>query len=150
MSDSILTSTKKILGIAADYTVFDIDIITHINSVFSTLSQLGVGEDHGDIGFMIEDDTAEWGDFLPVNDPRYNAVRSYMYMRVRLMFDPPSTSYLITSMKEQVLEMEWRLNVVREVDLYPVPPYYPIIDGGDPDPTRSYDDDNPVAARSRF
>lgn len=125
MTDSILLSTKKILGIDANYTAFDIDIITHINSVFSDLNQLGIGPVDG---FIIADEFTTWDLFLE-NDPRLNAVKSYMYLRVRLLFDPPQTSYLITSLKEQAKEMEWRLNVVREYDLYPIEPQVPI-EGG--------------------
>lgn len=110
MSESILISTKKILGLEADYTPFDLDIITHINSVFSTLEQLGVGPEGG---FMIEGDEATWGDFLG-EDKRLNAVKTYVYLRVRLLFDPPGTSYLITALQEQARELEWRLNVTRE------------------------------------
>lgn len=110
MTDSILTSTKKVLGIADDYVVFDPDIIMHINTVFTTLNQLGLGPD---IGFSIEDDTATWDAFLDGN-LNYNSVKTYVYLRVRLLFDPPTTSYLITSMKEQVQELEWRLNIQRE------------------------------------
>jgi len=117
MSDSILLSTKKILGIAADYTVFDEDIILHINSVFSTLHQLGLGPV---TGFVIFGEDETWDLFLE-NDPRYNAVKSYMYLRVRLLFDPPTTSYLMNSMDQQRQELEWRLNVVREGDIYPAP-----------------------------
>lgn len=126
MTESILESTKKVLGIAADYTVFDVDILMHINSVFSTVNQLGIGPLEG---FAISDDTATWADFLGT-DLRLNAVRSYVYLRVRLLFDPPSTSYLIDSMRKQYEEMEWRLNVTREetawVDPDPVvvDPYY--------------------------
>lgn len=107
MTNSILDSTKKILGIAPDYTVFDLDIMTHINSAFSTLEQLGVGPANG---FMIEDSTAEWGDLLGT-DPRLNSVKTYVYLRVRLLFDPPATSFVITAMQEQLREIEWRLNV---------------------------------------
>lgn len=107
MSNSILVSTKKNLGIAADYTAFDQDIILHINSVFSTLNQLGVGPTYG---FQIEDDVATWTDFLH-GDPRLNSVKTYVYLRVRLLFDPPSTSYLISALNSQILELEWRLNV---------------------------------------
>lgn len=110
MSDSILTSTKKILGIDAAYEQFDLDIITHINSVFSTLSQLGIGPVGG---FMIEDATPVWSDFLN-NDINLNSVKTYVYLRVRLLFDPPTTSYLITALNEQVRELEWRLSVKRE------------------------------------
>lgn len=111
MENSILTSTKKILGVASDYTVFDIDIITHINTAFSTLTQLGVGPA---AGFMIEDASAEWSAFIPDDDIQYNSVKTYVYLKVRQLFDPPSTSYLITAVKEQIEELEWRLNVHRE------------------------------------
>lgn len=110
MSDSILTTTKKILGIDEDYTAFDPDIMMHINSVFVTLNQLGIGPE---MGFAIEDALPTWADFLG-DDLRYNAVKTYVYLRVRLLFDPPATSFLISSMKEQVQELEWRLSVHRE------------------------------------
>jgi hypothetical protein len=110
MEMSILNSTKKILGIASDYTAFDLDVITHINSAFSTLTQLGVGPAEG---FMIEDDTAVWTDFI-LGDPEYNQVKSYVFLRVRLLFDPPATSYLITAYQDQIRELEWRLNTHRE------------------------------------
>jgi len=110
METSILTGTKKILGIPEDYTVFDHDIITHINTAFSTLTQLGVGPVEG---FMIEDETSEWTEFI-VDDYQYNSVKTYVYLRVRQLFDPPTTSYLITAFNEQIRELEWRLNVHRE------------------------------------
>lgn len=125
MELSILTSTKKILGIAEDYTVFDLDIITHINSAFSTLTQLGVGPADG---FMIEDATALWTDFDPVDDHNmYNSVKSYVFLKVRMLFDPPTTSYLISASEKQIEELEWRLNTQREgtdwVDPDPQPVY---------------------------
>jgi hypothetical protein len=127
MEASILTSTKKILGIPDDYTVFDLDIITHINTAFSTLTQLGVGPAEG---FMIEDDTAEWTDFI-VDDMQYNSVKTYVYLKVRQLFDPPTTSYLITAFNEQIRELEWRLNVHREetgwADPDPRPPYEEVV-----------------------
>lgn len=110
METSILTSTKKILGIAEDYTVFDLDIITHINTAFSTLTQLGVGPAEG---FMIEDDTAVWEDFY-ADDLQYNAVKTYVYLKVRQLFDPPTTSYQIAAYDRQIEQLEWRLNVHRE------------------------------------
>ena len=110
MEQSILNSTKKILGIAADYTAFDEDIITHINTAFSTLAQLGVGPV---TGFQIEDDEAEWDEFI-VQDYQYNSVRSYVFLKVRMLFDPPTTSYTISAMERQIQELEWRLNVHRE------------------------------------
>jgi len=111
MDMSILNSTKKILGVATDYTAFDLDIITHINTAFSTLTQLGVGPA---AGFMIEDDTANWVDFIGATDPQLNSVKSYLYLRVRMLFDPPATSYLINAYEDQLRELEWRLNVHRE------------------------------------
>ena len=110
MSNSILTSTKKILGIEEDYIAFDPDIITHINSVFATLEQLGIGPQDG---YMIEDKIAVWPDYLS-NNFRLNAIKTYIYLRVRLLFDPPATSYHINALNEQIKELEWRLNTNRE------------------------------------
>ena len=112
LDQSILNSTKKILGMAPEYSAFDLDVITHINSVFSTLEQIGVGPDGG---FAIEDENAMWGDFLG-SDARLNQVKSYVYLRVRLLFDPPATSFTQAAMKEQIQEMEWRLSVIVEND----------------------------------
>jgi hypothetical protein len=110
MEQSILTSTKKILGITEDYTVFDLDIITHINSAFSTLTQLGVGPANG---FMIDGVEEEWTDFI-AEDFQYNSVKSYVFLKTRQLFDPPQTSYLISAVERQIQELEWRLNVHRE------------------------------------
>lgn len=122
MSDnSILNGTKKILGIGAEYDAFDLDIITHINSVFSTLQQLGIGPEEG---FMIEDESTTWDEFLD-KDKRLNAVKSYVYLRVRLLFDPPANSFLVSSLDEQRKELEWRLNVVREEDKWELPKISP-------------------------
>jgi hypothetical protein len=126
MEQSILTSTKKILGIAEDYTVFDLDITTQINSAFSTLTQLGVGPA---AGFMIEDASSVWKDFIDVDtDPQYNSVKSYVFLRVRQLFDPPSTSYLISAVERQIQELEWRLNVHREETQWVDPDPDPIDD----------------------
>jgi hypothetical protein len=110
VEQSILKSTKKILGLPDDYTVFDLDVITHINTAFSTLTQLGVGPS---AGFMIEDATPVWADFIGA-DLQYNAVKSYVFLKVKSLFDPPQTSYLIAAQNEQMRELEWRLNVRRE------------------------------------
>lgn len=114
MVDSILDSTKKVLGLPPEYDVFDADILMHINSAFSTLNQLGIGPDEG---FMVEDNEATWSTFLG-DDKRFNAVKTYVYLRVRLLFDPPGTAYLVSAMQDQIREHEWRLNVQRE-DLKP-------------------------------
>lgn len=110
MSDSILESTKKLLGIDPEYTAFDTDIVIYINGVLATLNQLGIGPEEG---FSIEDDAATWGDFLG-DDKRMNSVRTLVYLKVRLLFDPPATSFVLSAQQEQVKELEWRLNVVAE------------------------------------
>jgi hypothetical protein len=109
--ESILTSIKKMLGIDAKYTQFDADIIMHINSVFTTLTQLGVGPS---TGFYIEDDTAEWLDFIP-DLATMQSVKTYMYMKVRIIFDPASLgSATLAAFERQIQEFEWRLNVLAE------------------------------------
>lgn len=107
MTDSILTSVKNAMDVATDDPSFDGRIIMHINTVLSTLNQLNVGPIDG---FMIEDDTPVWNDLLG-GDNRLNMVKSYMYTRVRLLFDPPTTGYLVDALKEQILEFEWRIEV---------------------------------------
>lgn len=111
MEPSILNTIKKILGIAPEYTAFDLDIMTHINTAFATLTQLGVGPP---TGFTVDNVADEWDDFLDPADHQYNAARSYVVLRVRLLFDPPTAGYLITAHQEQIKELEWRLNVHRE------------------------------------
>lgn len=110
MEQSILTSTKKILQLADDYTAFDLDVITHINSAFSSLQQLGVGPPGG---FSIEDDQAEWADLdLPLI--QLSMVKTYIYLKVRALFDPPTTSFLLEATQKQIEELEFRLNIARE------------------------------------
>lgn len=110
MDTSILNSTKKILGIAEDYTAWDLDIITHINSAFTTLNQLGIGPSEG---FMIEDESSEWDEFSD-SDTLLNSVKQYIFLKVRSIFDPPPTSYLVESMERQIHEHESRLSMMRE------------------------------------
>ena len=119
MENSILTSVKKLIGFAEDYTAFDDDLLIHINSVFSTLTQLGIGPVEG---FMIEDATATWDDYITAGVPEneLNSVRTYVFLKLRLAFDPPTSSYFIASMEKQIGELEWRLNVSREYALYPI------------------------------
>lgn len=105
--ESILTSVKKLLGIAEDYTHFDSDIIMHINTVFSILTQLGVGPSEG---FSIEDEHASWTDFIGDN-AKIEMVKSYMHHKVRLLFDPPQSSAVMEAMNRTISELEWRLNV---------------------------------------
>ena len=95
------------LGVAEDYAEFDEDIITHINSVFLNLTQLGVGPEEG---FMIENDTAVWEDFID-DSIQLQAVKTYMYLKVKLLFDPPLSSSVTESFTRMIAELEWRLNV---------------------------------------
>ena len=108
MDSSILTSIKKLLGIAEEDTSFDQDIIMHINTVFAILSQLGVGPANG---FSIEDDGAIWSDYLG-NSTNLELVKSYIYMKVRSMFDPPTSSILADAMNKNISELEWRINTM--------------------------------------
>ena len=105
---SILTSIKKALNIPEEVTVFDTDIIMHINSTFSKLHQLGVGTSQC---FSIEDSSSTWDEFI--DDSLLNMVQSYVYLEVRLLFDPPTAS-LLTSMEKKRDELEWRLGVAAE------------------------------------
>ena len=111
--DNILSSIKKLLGIPAEETAFDSDIIMHINSVFMILTQLGVGPSDG---FTISDDYSLWSDFIP-DGQNLELVKSYMYMKVRLLFDPPTNSSVLTSMEKIINEFEWRLNVQAETKM---------------------------------
>lgn len=111
MEPSILNSVKKVLGIAAEYLAFDQDIMMHINTALATLTQLGVGPA---TGFTVDDVSDDWSDFIDPTDHQYNAVKSYVFLRVRMLFDPPQTSYLINAQTDQIKELEWRLNVHRE------------------------------------
>lgn len=115
MEESILKSTKKILGLDAAYTPFDLDVITHINAAFSILNQLGIGPEGG---FFIADDTDMWDEYL-VPPNQLHLIKTYVYLKVRMLFDPPSTSFLIEAFNNQIKEYEWRLNVFREVELLP-------------------------------
>lgn len=107
MENSILISIKKLLGIEEIYNHFDLDLIIHINSAFFNLNQLGVGPISG---FKIEDVLAKWSDFV---GERFDleSVKSYIYLKTRLVFDPPQMGYLVDAIKDQIKELEWRLNI---------------------------------------
>lgn len=107
MSDSILISIKKLLGITEEYTHFDADILMHINMAFMVLYQLGVGPS---TPFSISDASATWSDFLG-DSLDLAGVKTYIYQKVKLVFDPPQSSAAITALKESIAELEWRLNV---------------------------------------
>jgi hypothetical protein len=110
MDDSILTSIKKLLGIAEEYEHFDADLIMDINSVFSILTQLGVGPVSG---FVIEDKSAKWSSYTE-DEIKYALVKSYIYLKVKLLFDPPLSSAVMECCRLQISEYEWRLNVMVE------------------------------------
>lgn len=110
MEQSILKSIRKVLNLGPENTSFDEDILMHTNSTFAKLQQLGIGPD---AGFMIEDDSTEWDTYLG-DDLQLNMVKPYIYLSVRLLFDPPQMSHLIESLEHQKSELEWRLNVHRE------------------------------------
>lgn len=117
MEDSILKTTKKLLGLSDDYDVFDLDIILHINSALMTLSDLGVGQSSG---FTITDDSSMWADFIP-NDSRLNAIKTYVAQKVRLAFDPPQNQFAVIALQDQIKEAEWRINVRQEATDYVTP-----------------------------
>lgn len=108
--ESILTSIKKMLGITEEYTHFDGDLIMHINSVLSILTQIGVGPPEG---FSIEDKTTVWTDFIPESS-KLEFVKSYAYMKVKLLFDPPLSSAVIESTNRMTSELEWRIQVAAD------------------------------------
>lgn len=123
MSSSILTDIKKVLGLVSDYTEFDLDVILHTNTAFAVLNGMGIGPD---AGFMIEDNTATWDAFIGT-DLKLNPVKTYVYLSVKLLFDPPTSGFVIDAMNKQLEELAWRLNVKREGESWtdPNPPTTP-------------------------
>lgn len=111
--ESILTSVKKVLGIPEYYEHFDRDILLHLNSVMSILHQLGVGPENG---FVVEDDSTTWSDLFDgdIDTNKMMYVKSYVCLRVRLLFDPPASSGAIDAMERQMRELEWRITVTRD------------------------------------
>lgn len=109
IEESILISTKKVLGIQEGQEAFDVDVIMHINTAFSTLNQLGIGPDPG---FMIEGDSETWDEF--VTDIRFNMIRTYVFLKVSMLFDPPVLGYLVDAKTNQIQELEWRMSVLRD------------------------------------
>lgn len=107
MADSILDGTKKALGVDPSYDVFDHEILMHINSTFATLHQIGVGPKQP---FAIQDKTDEWDDFIKDQPTVLQSVKTYMQLKVKLLFDPPSSSFALESFRKQAEEFEWRLN----------------------------------------
>lgn len=111
ITDSILLTVKKMLGIAEEYAAFDIDLITNINSVFLTLNQLGVGPEEP---YRIEGSEETWTDFLQNQRSKMAGVETYVYLKTRLLFDPPTNSFLVDAIQKQCDELEWRLNAQAE------------------------------------
>lgn len=107
MTESIFNTIKKMLGLSVDYTAFDADILVHINSVFMVLHQLGVGPE--DV-YSIDGPSQKWEDFSEEINT-YSAIKSYMFLSVKLLFDPNQTSFVNDSLSRQKQELEWRLNV---------------------------------------
>jgi hypothetical protein len=110
MGESILATIKKMLGLEADYTPYDTDIIILINSAFMTLNQLGVGPQEG---FAIKDYSSKWDDFV-TNNVMINSVQEYVYMKTKMVFDPPQNSYVMDAMKDRCKEYEVRMNMQAE------------------------------------
>ena len=102
--DSILDSIKKLLGIQPEYRAFDEDLIIHINTVFAILNQIGIGPQEG---FFIVDETTNWDEYM--SDINQASVRTYVYLKVRLLFDPPGSGILVDSINRMISELEWRL-----------------------------------------
>ena len=111
MNDSILNDVKKLLGIMESYEHFDVDIIIHINTAFSTLTQLGIGPSDG---FSITNKTETWADFIGDDYLKFQSVKTYIYLKVRMIFDPPSNSSATEAIKSTISELEWRLNINAE------------------------------------
>lgn len=112
LDESILLSVKKLIGIDSEYAEFDTDIIMHINTVLNILTQLGVGPD---IGFFIVDESDTWGDFL-ADEQILNLVKSYVCAKVRMLFDPPTSSSVTQAYNENIKELEWRINVTVDLE----------------------------------
>lgn len=112
--ESILTSVKKLIGSTEEYEVYDPDIIIHLNSTFMILRQLGVGPKDG---FTIEDKSSIWSDFIPKDCKYFESVKTYVYARARLIFDPPQSSIVKECLEKTVAEFEWRLK--EEAELQP-------------------------------
>lgn len=106
-SESILNSIKKLLGIAYNYTAFDDDIMIHINSVFMILNQVGLGPDKG---FKITGTNEIWSDYIS-DDDNLEAIKTYIYLKVKIVFDPPLNSTVMEAHKQYISELEWRLNI---------------------------------------
>lgn len=111
MEASILKSVKKNLGLELEYTAFDAEVSMHVNSALSTLSQLGLGPIGG---FAIDGVEATWAQFFVGSTAELSQIKTYVYLKVRNLFDPPTTSYVMTAFASQIQELETRLSMMRE------------------------------------
>lgn len=128
MSTSILSDTKRVLGLDEEYTPFDAELILHINAVLADMHQLGFGPEGG---YEITSKTDTWTP-LTSDDPRYNSVKSLVYLKVRMLYDPPTLGYVVTAYEKMIEKAEWRVNVAREDIVHPTPPPPDIVLSGDP------------------
>ena len=116
-TDGILASMKLMLGMEPEYTAFDTDIIIHINTILAKLTQIAVGPENGFQLDLTDPYTSKWEDFIGTEDPVLNMAKSYMYMQLRLVFDPPQNSFTQEALRKESEELLWRLNV--EADPWP-------------------------------
>jgi hypothetical protein len=115
MEESILNTIKKMLGPDDSYEAFDTEIIVHINTALSTLAQLGVGPR---TGFRITGTDETWGDFISDGSVDLEGIKTYIYMKVKMIFDPPANSFVMKAMEDSCKELEWRLNVTVDPGQY--------------------------------
>lgn len=113
MTDSILVSIKKMLGLGESFDCYDLDIIIDINAAFATLTHLGVGPKEG---FKITGDLEEWSSFV-TDVTQLEFVKTYIYLKTRTLFDPPSSSFVLDAMNKQISELEWRLNSLADMEV---------------------------------
>lgn len=110
MEESILKDIKKLLG-CPDYEHYDVDVVIHINTALGTLTQLGVGPKEG---YFITGETERWIDFIGENYKNFQGVKTYVYLKVKLIFDPPQNTSAVESINKTIKELEWRLNLNAE------------------------------------
>lgn len=112
MQESILLTIKQMLGIPSEYSVFDEELAVYINTVIAALRQLGVGPENG---FAITGENESWEDYIG-DTSMYENVKAYIYLKVRMMFDPPSSSFVLDAFKSQAAEIEWRIYIQADED----------------------------------
>lgn len=111
MRENILNDTKKVLGITEDCKHFDLDILMHINTAFMVLKQLGVGPKSG----FICEELSTWDEFMDTEKTAISSVKTYVYLKTRVLFDPPTSSAVMDCLNRNISELEWRLNASEDV-----------------------------------